>query len=144
VLVSDWGGDWTGLDGAETLATRGAAVRLALAAPGFPDVVHQYQRNLYLERLDRLGVELVPHLQPVALSPGAVACRNVFSDRQVVVEGVDTLVVNAGRAASNDLYEALAAEHTGVVRVGDALGPRSFEEAIAEGTRAALREPLPA
>jgi hypothetical protein len=60
------------------------------------------------------------------------------------VEGVDTVVVSAGRAASNDLYEALTAAHGNVVRVGDALGPRSFEEAIAEGTRAALGEPLPA
>jgi 2,4-dienoyl-CoA reductase-like NADH-dependent reductase (Old Yellow Enzyme family)/thioredoxin reductase len=144
VLVADWGGDWTGLDTAELLAARGTAVRLATAGPGFPEVVHQYQRNLYLERLDLAGVELVPHLRPVSVRPGAVVCRNVFSDREVLVEGVDTLVVSAGRSASNDLFEQLSGAHGDVVRVGDALGPRSFEEAIAEGTRAALREPLPA
>ena len=144
VLVCDWGGDWTGLDAAEALAARGVGVRLATAAPGFPDVIHQYQRNLYLERLDLAGVELLPHLRLDGVRPGAAVCRNVFSEREVVVEGVDTVVVSSGRAASNDLYEALTAGHGDVVRVGDALGPRSFEEAIAEGTRAALGEPLPA
>jgi 2,4-dienoyl-CoA reductase-like NADH-dependent reductase (Old Yellow Enzyme family)/thioredoxin reductase len=138
VLVADWGGDWTGLDVAETLSGRGAGVRLAVASPGFADVVHQYQRNTYLERLDLAGVEILPHLRAVAAGAGEVRCRNVFSDREVVVEGVDTLVCNGGRQVSNDLFEALSAEHGRVVRVGDCLGPRSIEEAIGEGTRAVL------
>ncbi|MGN6379472.1 MAG: FAD-dependent oxidoreductase [Gaiellales bacterium] len=143
-LMCDWGGDWTGMDTAEVLAARGVEVRLATAGPGFPDVIHQYQRNLYLERLDLAGVVLLPHLRPVSVRPRTVVCRNVFSDREVTVDGVDTLVVSAGRSASNDLFEELGSYHADVLRVGDALGPRTFEEAIAEGTRAALGEPLPA
>ena len=142
VLVADWGGDWTGLDVAETLVERGVEVRLAVASPGFADVVHQYQRNTYLERLDLAGVEILPHLRAVAVGAGEARCRNVFSDREVVVDGVDTLVANGGRQVSNDLFEALSVEHGRVVRVGDCLGPRSIEEAIGEGTRAALGVPL--
>ncbi len=143
-LVCDWGGDWTGLDVAEALAERGVSVRLAIAGPGVAEVVHQYQRNLYLERLDLARVELLPHLRPVAVGERAVVCRNVFSDRELTIGDVDTLVVSAGRSASSALFEELTGLHADVVRVGDALGPRSFEEAIAEGTRAALRQPLPA
>ena len=70
VLVSDWGGDWTGLDTAEALAARGAEVRLVTSAVAFGEGVHQYQRNLYLARLDDAGVELRHHLRPVARGAG--------------------------------------------------------------------------
>jgi 2,4-dienoyl-CoA reductase-like NADH-dependent reductase (Old Yellow Enzyme family)/thioredoxin reductase len=139
VLVSDWGGDWTGLDVAETLVARGADVRLMTSAVAFGMAVHQYQRNLYLARLDEAGVELLHHLRPVSLRPGAVECANVFSHRPVTVEEVDTLVVSAGRTARNDLYDALLAAGVRVERVGDTLSPRSFEEAIREGTLAGMR-----
>jgi 2,4-dienoyl-CoA reductase-like NADH-dependent reductase (Old Yellow Enzyme family)/thioredoxin reductase len=138
VVVSDWGGDWTGLDVAEALAARGCEVRLVTAAVAFGQAVHQYQRNLYLARLDEAGVELLHHLRPVGLRPGAVEFVNVFSHRPVVIDGVDTLVVSAGRSTRNDLHESLLGAGVAVERVGDCLGPRSFEEAIREGTLAGM------
>jgi 2,4-dienoyl-CoA reductase-like NADH-dependent reductase (Old Yellow Enzyme family) len=138
VVVSDWGGDWTGLDTAEVLAARGCRVRLVTAAVAFGLGVHQYQRNLYLARLDEAGVELVHHLRPVALADGVVECVNVFSHRPVLIDGVDTLVVSAGRRQRNDLHDALLAAGATVERVGDTLSPRSFEEAIREGTIAGM------
>jgi hypothetical protein len=138
VLVSDWGGDWTGLDVAEALAARGAQVRLMTSAIAFGQGVHQYQRNLYLARLDEAGVELIHHLRPVGLHPAAVECMNVFSHRPVQVGGVDTLVVSAGRMARNDLHDALVAAGVAVERAGDVASPRSFEEAIREGTLAGM------
>jgi len=137
--VSDWGGDWTGLDAAEALAARGARVRLVTSAVAFGGAVHQYQRNLYLARLDDAGVELVHHLRPASVAPGAVAFENVFSGRAVELDGVDTLVVSAGRTAGDALYLELEAAGVAVERAGDCLGPRSFEEAIREGTLAGLR-----
>jgi NADPH-dependent 2,4-dienoyl-CoA reductase/sulfur reductase-like enzyme len=139
VFVHDWGGDWTGLDVAELLAERGCAVRLATSAAAFGDAIHQYQRNLYLERLDRAGVDLVHHVRVTGLRAGGLELRNVFSDREMSVDGVDTLVVSAGRSSSNELYERLTREGADVLRAGDVLSPRSFEEAIREGTDAGLR-----
>jgi NADPH-dependent 2,4-dienoyl-CoA reductase/sulfur reductase-like enzyme len=138
VLVSDWGGDWTGFDVAEALAARGARVRLMTSAVAFGQGVHQYQRNLYLARLDEAGVELLHHLRPVGVRPGAVECVNVFSHRAVPVDGVDTLVVSAGRTARNALHDELLAAGVAVERAGDVLSPRSFEEAIREGTLAGM------
>jgi NADPH-dependent 2,4-dienoyl-CoA reductase/sulfur reductase-like enzyme len=140
VTIADWGGDWTGLAVAEVLATRGGAdVRLVTSAASFGETVHQYQRNLYLERLDGHGVELVHHLRLVGVVPGGAEFRNVFSERPVTLDGIDTLVVNWGRSASGgELYEQLVDRGLDVVRVGDALGPRSFEEAIREGTEAII------
>jgi 2,4-dienoyl-CoA reductase-like NADH-dependent reductase (Old Yellow Enzyme family)/thioredoxin reductase len=139
VVVYDWGGDWTGLDTAEVLAARGAQVRLVTSAAGFGEAVHQYQRNLYLARIDDAGIELVHHLRPTSVSPGAVAFENVFSGRRVELGGVDTLVVSAGRTAGDKLYLELEAAGAPVERAGDCLGPRSFEEAIREGTLAGLQ-----
>ena len=97
IVVADWGGDWTGLAVAEVLAARGHAVRLVTGAAAFGEAIHQYQRNMYLGRLDDAGVELVHHLRPVAVRPGAVEFRNAFSDRAVAMDGVDALVLNGGR-----------------------------------------------
>src|SRR5436190_1573141 len=139
VVVSDWGGDWTGLDTAESLAARGADVRLVTSAVAFGEAVHQYQRNLYLARLDEAGVELVHHLRPMSVAHGTVTFENVFSGREVELDGVDTLVVHAGRTAGDELYLELEAAGGAVERAGDCLGPRSFEEAIREGTLAGLK-----
>ena len=139
VVVSDWGGDWTGLDTAEALAARGAHVRLVTSAVAFGEGVHQYQRNLYLARLDDAGIELRHHLRPVAVRPQTATFENVFSGRQVEIGAVDTLVVSAGRTAGDALYLELADAGVPVERAGDCQGPRSFEEAIREGTLAGLR-----
>ena len=53
-------------------------------------------------------------------------------------DGVDTVVASAGRSSDSSLFEELEDLGAEPVRVGDALGPRSFEEAIREGTEAGL------
>ena len=75
---------------------------------------------------------------------GSVECANVFSHRTVSIEGVDTLVMSAGRTARNDLHDALVAAGVHVERAGDCLSPRSFEEAIREGTLAGMGVSEPA
>lgn len=138
VLVWDWGADWTGMIAAEALAAAGHAVRLACGGLALAEHVHQYQRNLYLARLDAAGVQLVHHVRPVAAAGGAVRCRNVFSDREVVIDDVGTLVLAAGREPDGSLYEPLLDSGLTVQRAGDCLGARSAEEAVHEGTRAVL------
>jgi NADPH-dependent 2,4-dienoyl-CoA reductase/sulfur reductase-like enzyme len=130
-LVADWGGGWTGLDAAETLAEHGVEVTLACAAAAVGEDVHQYQRNLYLGRLDRLGVRLLHHTE---LADGGL--RHVFSSRTMPLPtGVATLVLAQGRVPDDPLWRALEGR-PGVARAGDVLGPRSAEEAILEGTLA--------
>ena len=114
-------------------------MRLVTSAVAFGEGVHQYQRNLYLARLDDAGIELRHHLRPVAVRPQTATFENVFSGRQVEIGAVDTLVVSAGRTAGDALYLELADAGVPVERAGDCQGPRSFEEAIREGTLAGLR-----
>jgi pyruvate/2-oxoglutarate dehydrogenase complex dihydrolipoamide dehydrogenase (E3) component len=131
VLVADWGGEWSGLDAAEVIAGAGHAVTLACAATHPGETLHQYQRNGYLDRLDRAGVKIRHHLE-LAAADGATMLRHVFSGRLEPLGDITTLVLAQGRAPRDELWTALEGR-PGVVRVGDALGARTAEEAILEG-----------
>ena len=138
VVVWEWGGDWTGFIAAEILAVAGHKVRLASSSAAFGEGMHQYQRNLYLGRLDQLGVELVSHVEPLRLGAGELLVRNVFSEREMTIDDVGTLVVIGGREPYFPLYEPLIEAGINVERVGDCLGARTTEEAVHEATVAAL------
>jgi len=138
VLVADWGGGWTGLDAAETLAAHGLEVAYACATAAIGEDLHQYQRNLYLARLDAFGPALLHHTE-LADEGGATVLRHVFSGRTTPLpEWLETLVLAQGRVPDDDLWVELEGR-PGVERAGDVLGPRSAEEAILEGTLAARR-----
>ena len=130
VLVADWGGGWEGLDAAELLAEQGLDVTLACAAPCPGHTLHQYQRNLYLSRLDQRGVSILHHTEVTA-----AGLRHLFSGRTSPLPRVATVVHAQGRAPEDGLWEALEGL-PGRVRAGDVLGPRSAEEATLEGVTA--------
>lgn len=133
-LVADWGGGWEGLDAAEQLARADIEVTLVCAAPVPGETVHQYQRNLYLARLDRLGVTIVHHTELTA-EDGGLLLRHVFSGRAQPLPDTTTLVLAQGRVPDDGLWGELES-HPGAVRAGDVLGPRTLEEAVLEGTLA--------
>lgn len=131
VLVADWGGEWSGLDAAEVLATSGAEVSLACAATYPGETLHQYQRNAYLARLDDAGVLIRHHLE-LALVAGELVLRHVFSGRIEPLGDARTLVLAQGRRPDAAVWSVVDGR-PGAVRIGDALGARSLEEAILEG-----------
>jgi 2,4-dienoyl-CoA reductase-like NADH-dependent reductase (Old Yellow Enzyme family) len=145
VLVADWGGGWEGLDAAEVLAGAGLAVTLTCAAPCPGEGLHQYQRNLYLARLDELGVA-IRHHEELAAAGGRLVLRHVFSGRCAPLPAAATVVIAHGRVPEDGLWPELEGRR-GCARAGDVLGPRSLEEAVLEGVtavRAARSEVLAA
>jgi 2,4-dienoyl-CoA reductase-like NADH-dependent reductase (Old Yellow Enzyme family) len=134
VLIADWGGEWSGLDAAERLRAAGHAVTLACAAVHPGETLHQYQRNLYLARLHEAGVEIIHHAE-LGLEP--LALRHVFSGRPLAMPACATVVLALGRVPVDDLWVGLEGL-PGTIRAGDALSPRSLEEAVLEGTTAVL------
>jgi pyruvate/2-oxoglutarate dehydrogenase complex dihydrolipoamide dehydrogenase (E3) component len=130
VLVADWGGGWEGLDAAEALARHGLDVTLACAAPCPGGTLHQYQRNLYLARLDESGIAILHHTEVIGR-----ALRHLFSGRTSRRPDVATVVYAQGREPEDELWAGLEGA-PGRVRAGDVLGPRSAEEATLEGVTA--------
>lgn len=137
VLVADWGGDPSGLDASELLAAAGRSVALAVASHAAGETVHQYRRNLYLQRLYRAGVTVLHHRELVAAADGAVQLRNVFAPELVETVRVDAVVLALGRVPEASPASALAGRGTAVEEAGDCRSPRSLEEAVLEGTLAA-------
>jgi len=135
VVVADWGGDPSGLDAAEVLAAAGKRVTLAVASVAVGELVHQYRRNLYLQRLYRAGVSVLHHHELESAAGGVVRLRNVFARELVEELEADGLVLALGRVP----VEAPAPAGIPVERAGDCLSPRSLEEAVLEGTLAARR-----
>ncbi|MET0202257.1 MAG: FAD-dependent oxidoreductase [Gaiellaceae bacterium] len=135
VLVADWGGDPGGLDAAELLAAAGKEVTLTVSSVSVGELVHQYRRNLYLQRLYRAGVRILHHHELVDVDPGQVRLRNVFAPELEMTVAADAVVRAFGRVP----VEVEAPPGVRVERAGDCLSPRSLEEAVLEGTLAARR-----
>jgi 2,4-dienoyl-CoA reductase-like NADH-dependent reductase (Old Yellow Enzyme family) len=141
-LVADWGGGWTGLDAAETLAEAGARVWLAVAAPLVGETVHQYQRVFYLARLERLGVAILHHRE-LADAPGGAVLRSLWTHApEPLPAAVRTLVLALGREPVDELARDLDEHGIPFTPVGDCRGARSLEEAILEGTAAGEQPPV--
>ena len=136
VVVADWGGDASGLAAADLLAAGGAEVTLALGSAAFGESIHQYQRNLYAQRLYRAGVRIEHHLELAGADAGGVRFRNLFAPELETALPADLLVLACGRVPERGLAEELAALGLRVAEAGDCLSPRSAEEAILEGTLA--------
>ena len=139
VVVADWGGDPGGLDAAEVLAGAGNSVTLVVAAVAVGELVHQYRRNLYLQRLYRAGVDVLHHLELDSATGGSCRFRNVFAPERHVEVAADALVLALGRVPEDGLAAELLAAGARVEEAGDCLSPRSLEEAVLEGTLAARR-----
>ena len=137
IVVADWGGDPSGLDAAEVLALAGNDVTLAIASVTAGEAVHQYRRNLYLQRLYRAGVEIRQHRALAGASAELVELANVFAPELREHVAADLLVLAQGRVPEDDLAPGLRAAEVRVEEAGDCLSPRSLEEAILEGTVAA-------
>jgi len=135
VVVADWGGDPSGLDAAEVLVATGKEVTLAVASAAVGELVHQYRRNLYLQRLYRAGVRIRHHHELESTSSGVVRLRNIFAPELVTEVDADGLVLALGRVP----LIVPAPEGIPVEQAGDCLSPRSLEEAVLEGTLAARR-----
>ena len=138
IVLADWGGDAAALDCAELLAAEGREVTLVVGAVLPGETLHQYERNQYLGRLARAGVRLEQHLGLRSAANGSVRFANIFAPELETEIEADSLGVSLGRVPEDGLAAALAGTRLVVVEAGDCLSPRGLEEAIGEGTLAAM------
>jgi len=123
---------------AETLAAAGRVVELAT-----PDniVGNELSRSGDLApanaRLQQAGVTLQRRTLLRAVKKGAVEVEDRFSGERRTIRAA--VVIDAGqRLPDTTTFGDLSAAHGGVVRIGDAVAPRTVHEAILEARRAVL------
>lgn len=137
VLVADWACDWVGLGMAELAAARGSDVRLLVNGKFAGEAIQSYTRDMALARLFRLGVSVIPFARLFGCDGDTVYFQNTLTDEPMVYEGVDTLILAQGGAAVDGLFHDIQGLVPEVTRIGDALAPRTAEEAVLEALVAA-------
>lgn len=138
VVVYDWLANWIGAGIAERLAGEGCRVTLAVNGVCPAADIQNYVRDAAIARLHKLGVEMMPFMRLYGTQDATVHFLHTASHESVLVEGVETLVVASANRPSDELAEAARALGLETYLIGDALAPRTAEEAVFDGLSAAM------
>jgi len=138
VVVADWSCDWVGIGVAKKLARDGCRVRLAVngIAPGAQ--INEIVRDQSIGELHKLGVEVITHAGLYGADKGTVYLQHIINREPIICEEVDTLVLAQGHARVSGLVRDLEAMGQPYTLIGDALSPRTAEEAVLEGLKTAM------
>jgi 2,4-dienoyl-CoA reductase-like NADH-dependent reductase (Old Yellow Enzyme family) len=139
VLIADWSLDWIGMGIAEKLARDGCRVRLAVDGYMPGQRIHQYVRDQWAGVLHDLGVEVIAYARLYGIDERTVYCQHASSGAAMVFDDVDTLITNLGHESESALEAELAGWAGDLHVIGDALTPRTAEEAVFEGLKVAVR-----
>ena len=138
VVVADSKGDWIGPALAELLAAAGSRVRLCVSAPNPADTIQQYVRDLLVARAHSLGVEFIPYARLFGVDADTVYFQHTVSGEPMLCEDVNTLVLALGNQPVSALEDQLGDFSGALYLAGDCLSPRTAEEAVYEGLKAAM------
>lgn len=138
VVIYDWAAAWTGIGIAEKLAREGSHVRLAVNGVCAGFTVQQYTRDEMIARLHKLGVEVLPWMRLYGADGRTAYFLHTAARDPVVLEDVDTLVLAAPNQPVDNLSPLLRARNIAHHVIGDALSPRTAEEAVYEGLKAGM------
>ncbi|WP_263147206.1 FAD-dependent oxidoreductase [Pseudomonas sp. RIT-PI-AD] len=136
VLVVDWRCDWIGPGIAERLTRDGHRAQLAVNGTHCGENLPLYVRDHMVGELHRLGIAITPYARLYGCDDSTVYMQHTASGEPLIFEDIDTLVLCQGHQS----VDSLAGELEGLVayqRIGDCLAPRTAEEAIYEGLKAA-------
>lgn len=137
VTIADWRADWVGLGVAEMLAAAGRRVRLCVNGTHAGEMLQSYVRDTMVGRVKKLGVEIIPYAQLYGADETTAYFIDAANGEPILVEDTDTLVLAQGTASDDTLLTALSAYPGQVIGIGDCMAPRTAEEAVLDGLKAA-------
>jgi len=97
--------------------------------------------ELYLgrQRLLQMGVTFRTDLDILEIDTSdnglRVKARDIYTNEPILFEDYDTVVLDVGNTADDDLYHLLKGQVKEVYRTGDCVAPRGIDMAIIEGRR---------
>lgn len=97
--------------------------------------------DLYLgrQRLLQKGVIFIPDVAIDAIDGTKVTARDIYTNKTLTFDGYDTIVLDMGNEAEDQLYRELKGRVKALYRVGDCVAPRGIDTAIREGREAGER-----
>ena len=139
VVIADWRCDWIGFGVAEMLARSGCHVRLYCQGTRPGQNLQAYLRDQWIGVLDGLGVETRAYARLFGADSDTVYFQHMTNGEPLIAENVDALVLAQGHRREASLHEILEGIGQGGLHiVGDALSPRTAEEAVMGGLEAAM------
>ena len=135
VLVADWRCDWIGLGVATLLAEKGRRVTLAVDGWAAGQNLQQYVRNEMLGHAVARGVKVVTDVRVRGFDDGTVYLGHTLNGEVIEQEGISALVLSTGHVSYDELSAEITALGIPVTVIGDAMTPRTAEEAVLEGLR---------
>jgi 2,4-dienoyl-CoA reductase-like NADH-dependent reductase (Old Yellow Enzyme family) len=139
VVVADWRCDWVGMGVAELLARAGHRVTLGVNGYMPGQRIQQYVRDSMLAALSRAGVRILPTVRVIGADEDTVYFQHTLTDEPVLVEDAAALVLSQGGLPVATLVDELAGWDGEVHLIGDALAPRTVEEAVLDGLTVACQ-----
>ena len=138
VVIYDWLADWIGVGIAEQLAARGAMSASRSTASCAAISIQNYIRDEAIARLFRLGVEILPFMRLYGAEDRTAYFLHTAAQEAVVLEDVDTLVLACPNRPVDELADDIRKRGIELHMIGDCLAPRTAEEAVYEGLKAAM------
>ena len=127
---------------ADAVAGAGHPVTLLTEQTSEGEAVEAATRYALLRRLRSKHVETRRLAALAAVRPGSLVLRDVLTNEEGELDGIDTVVLACGRRPRSALAEQLQGCHRpapfGVHVVGDCLAPRRFLHAMMDATRQAV------
>ncbi|MFD0859620.1 oxidoreductase [Roseovarius aquimarinus] len=137
VTIADWRADWVGLGVAEMLAAAGRRVRLCVNGTHAGEMLQSYVRDSMVGRVQKLGVEIIPYARLYGADDDTAYFIHAANGEAMLVEETDTLVLAQGTTSDDALLGALHGYDGTVIGIGDCMAPRTAEEAVLDGLKAA-------
>ncbi|MEE2984304.1 MAG: FAD-dependent oxidoreductase [Pseudomonadota bacterium] len=134
VVIADWRGDWVGLGLAMKLIKAGHQVRLATVANCAGVNLQFYTRDPMIAEIDRLGVQFTHYARLAGADESAAYFVHASGGHMMDFE-CDTLVLAYGHESEMALCNSVENSDLEVRVIGDALSPRTAEEAVLEGLK---------
>jgi pyruvate/2-oxoglutarate dehydrogenase complex dihydrolipoamide dehydrogenase (E3) component len=140
VLFVDEDGGHHAMATAELLAEQGKQVDM-VTGDLFIGIELAPRGELYLgrQRLLQKGVTFRTDLDILEIDTSdnglRVKARDIYTNESITFEDYDTVVLDVGNTADDDLYHLLKGQVKEVYRIGDCVAPRGIDMAIFEGRR---------
>ncbi|MGV9709779.1 oxidoreductase [Gordonia sp. NPDC003424] len=137
IVVADWRCDWTGLGVAELLAREGRRVTLCVNGFAAGENLQRFTRISMLRSAAEAKVKIIPTARLFGADDDTVYLVDTITGEPIILDGIAGLVLALGHRQNDGLLTDLESSGIPFTGVGDCLSPRTVEEAVLDGLRAA-------
>lgn len=138
VLIADLTCDWVGIGTALQLAGNGHDVTLAVVGVQPGEAIPSYVRDKAAAQLFEANVKIINYARLYGADAGTVYLEHVSAMKPIIVNDIDTLVICHGGEADRRLEREIEGLPVQQLIAGDCMTPRTAEEAVLDGLKAAI------